>query len=73
MWLERFPSPSNIPDLPSRGRSCDAAQLISGKKVSLDQVAEELSYELIRFEDAAFSFLVSCSDVTVDGSFDPFL
>ena len=60
MWLERVPSPSNIADLPSRGRSYDAAQLLNGKVVNIDHVVESLALEVSFFDDSAFDFLLSC-------------
>ena len=50
MWL----------DLPSRGRSYDAAELINGKVVNIDHVVESLALEVSFFDDSAFDFLLSC-------------
>ena len=62
-WLERVPSPSNIADLPSRGRLNDAAHLINGKVVDLASVAQVISLELSVFDDPSFDFLVTFSKV----------
>jgi len=62
-WLERVPSPSNIADLPSRGRLDDAAHLINGKVVDLTSVAQVISLELSVFDDPSFDFLVTFSNV----------
>ena len=61
-WLERVPSPSNIADLPSRGRLQDAAHLVNGKIVKLDLEAQSLAEQVSNFDDKSFRFLVSFSD-----------
>ena len=61
-WLERVPSPSNIADLPSRGRLQDAAHLVHGKIAKLDLEAQSLAEQVSNFNDKNFRFLLSCSD-----------
>ena len=46
VWLERVPLPSNITDLPSRGRIQDAAHLVNGKIVNLDSEAQNLAEQV---------------------------
>ena len=67
-WLERVPSPSNIADLPSRGRIQDAANLVNGKIVNLDSEAKNLAELVSNFDDPSFRFLISCSDIAADVS-----
>ena len=68
VWLERVPSPSNIAELPSRGRMQEAAHLVKGKIVNLDLEAQHLANQVSNFDDTSFRFLLSCSDSAADVS-----
>ncbi len=63
-WLERVPSHSNIDDLPSRGESRKAAEIVGAEVVALQCDIEVIANECLNFTDIPSCLSLAASPET---------